>query len=131
MNSIDIEWRYLEAQGNTCDRCGDTGTTLRGLVEELSVECARQGWKVSLKDTPLRADDPADIEQSNLVLINGQALENILPGGFAGRSECPSCCAFTGEAQTFCRTVEFNGRSHDAIPAALIREAVCRVANCC
>jgi len=128
MNQIDIEWRHLEVDGNTCIRCNDTGSTLQQVIERLNEECAPCGWKLSFHDTPL---DATRIPESNGIWLNGQLIEELLPGAAAGESHCESCCDFTGNPQTQCRTVEFGGNHYEAIPESIIREAVCRVAGCC
>jgi len=128
MNQIDIEWRHLEVDGNTCNRCNDTGSTLQQVIERLNEECAPCGWKLSFRDTPL---DATRIPESNGIWLNGQLIEELLPGAAAGESHCESCCDFTGNPQTQCRTIEFGGNHYKAIPESLIREAVCRVAGCC
>ncbi len=127
MKRVNIEWRHLVVDGETCERCGDTGTEVRRAVGQLNAECAGRGYWFELIDTPLHADA---IEESNAILIDGQRLEAILPQASAGSSECTSCGTLTG-AETACRTVEVGGASYEAIPTKLIREAVCRVVPCC
>ncbi len=65
-----------------------------------------------------------------MILINGVPMENIL-GADVSRSPCASCCEVVGEESVCCRTVEHEGHSYEAIPARLIREADCTVAQCC
>lgn len=128
MKQLDIEWRHLEVASNTCLRCSDTGSTLQQVIERLSEECAPCGWKINFHDTIL---DATRIGESNGIWINGKVIEDLLPGAVAGESHCESCCDFTGNPQTLCRTVEFNGDNYEAIPESLIRRAVCQVADCC
>ncbi len=128
MKTLLIEWRHLDRDGNTCLRCSDTGRALDRVVADLAAECAAGGWSIEYRETRLTA---RDIAQSNLILINGQPIEVLLPGARAADSECASCCEFTGQDSTRCRTVEFAGQSFESIPEALIRQAVCRVADCC
>ncbi|MBN2357363.1 DUF2703 domain-containing protein, partial [candidate division KSB1 bacterium] len=40
---------------------------------------------------------PDELAQSNLILLNGIPIENILPNSRAAQSLCPSCCDFTGK----------------------------------
>ncbi|MHB8743040.1 MAG: DUF2703 domain-containing protein [Sulfuricaulis sp.] len=127
MKRLDIEWRHLDKVGNTCRRCSDTGKTLGQTVIELMRECAFRGVQVVYHETKLSTEE---IQQSNMILINNMALESLLPQTSIDSSYCASCCEFTGKP-TFCRTVEYQGRTYEDIPAALIREAVCRVADCC
>lgn len=128
MNTLEIEWKHLDKAGNTCVRCSDTGAALQDVVEKLAEECKPCGWDVQFKETKL---SEREIAESNLILFNGEAIEDILPNAQAAESHCQSCCEFTGEPSTACRTVEFAGNTYEGIPAFLIRQAACEVAHCC
>ena len=128
MKTLEIEWKHLEMDGNTCIRCSDTGKTLQQIVAGLAKQCRPSGWDIKFKETKLTQDK---ISESNMILLNGKPLEEILPNAAAGESLCQSCCKLTGLSSVCCRTVEFNGKSYEAIPAELIRRAVCAVAKCC
>jgi len=131
MKTLTIEWRHLDIEkdgvASTCARCADTGEELADVVESLARECGAKGVEISFKETKL---PPSEVAQSNLVLFNGVPIEEILPGAFASKNECQSCCELIGE-QTYCRTVEYGGRTYETLPAPLIREATCAVAQCC
>jgi len=127
MQTLNIEWRHLVKDGNTCFRCSDTGEALDSMINQLNQECQASGWEIRFIEIPLGA---GDIDQSNMILINGVPIEDILPGAKSASSHCASCCEFTGRF-TECRTVEFGGNRYEAIPEALIRSAVCSVADCC
>lgn len=127
MKNITIEWRHLEVDGSTCERCGNTGDEVKKAVDALNRECAPHDVSFTLQETPLSADS---LEESNAILINGQYLETLLPQAERSDSECCSCGDLVGEAVE-CRTVEFNGQSHETIPADLIRTAACEAAGCC
>jgi hypothetical protein len=127
MKTITIEWLHLEVGGATCERCGDTGAELGRAVEQLRAECAPRGVQIQFRETLL---DPQQIDQSNAILINGVPLEQILPQAEASTSCCPSCSDLTGQAEQ-CRTLVHLGRTHEAIPQDLVRQAVCKVAGCC
>ncbi len=116
MKTLTIEWqRLLDEQKQTCPRCGTT---------EQEVEKA--GWELSrmLADSDVSVDlvkksiDPQtfnkDTLQSNKILIAGKALEEWL-GATTGQSKC---CEVCGESE--CRTVEYGGDTHEAVPADLI-----------
>lgn len=128
MKTLEIEWKHLEKAGETCARCIDTGKALRQVVAELAKECRPAGWEIQFKETKLTL---GEISESNMILLNGEPLEEILPNAAAGESHCQSCCDLTGNSLTCCRTIEFNGKSYEAIPADLIRRSVCAVAQCC
>ncbi len=63
MNSLEIEWRHLDKDGKTCDRCSDTGETVRAACADLVRELEPKGWKVALKETLLTDQDDSGIEQ--------------------------------------------------------------------
>jgi hypothetical protein len=125
MKRLTIEWRHYERAGETCDRCSETGTALRGVIRALETEC--EGLDVAFLER--RLSDEA-IDDSNALLFNGVPIEAVLRDARAGRSPCTSCGELIG-AQVTCRTLEHGDVRYDALPAALIREAACRVAGCC
>ncbi len=119
MNQLEMEWRHLDKEGNTCERCSNTGETVRDAYEALRKELAPKGWGVTLKETLLTENE---IPESNMILLNGTPIEQLLPD--AERSE--NCCASCGEllgAPTRCRTIERHGRTYETIPVSLILEA--------
>ena len=127
MKKIEIEWKHLDKDGSTCIRCADTGKELEKVIGELKRECRGRGMDIFFKETGL---SEKEIDESNAVLINGEKIEHILPQASASSNCCGSCCEFTGR-KTYCRTIELNGETYEAIPGSLIREAVCRVGQCC
>lgn len=130
MKHLEIEWRHLDKEGNTCSRCADTGVALAEVMESLVTECQPCGCNITFKETKL---SETAIAESNLILINGVPIENIIPYATASTSHCASCCElFFPDCQTTaCRTVVVGEQSYEAIPVSLIRQAVCTVAQCC
>ena len=116
MKQVKMEWRHLSQDGQTCDRCADTGREVHRAANGLK----KLGWNVSLTEVLLTEKDLAD---SNLVLINGTPIEDILPGSRKSENCCASCGNMLG-APAMCRTVEYMGQTHEAIPASMIMEAV-------
>ncbi len=127
MREVTVEWLHLDVDGNTCNRCGDTGAEVAAAVAGLRRECAPAGVAIRLVETRL---DGADIARSNLVRVDGVPVEELVPGGEASTSPCGSCSDLTGREES-CRTVVRFGAVHETVPRELIREAVCRVAGCC
>ena len=125
MKELQIEWRHLESEGETCERCGDTGAALRETLAEMAAELEEKGIEVRFTETRLGAER---IEESNLVLLNGVPLEQWLPGAAASENTCCSCSELLA-VDTCCRTVEIEGVTHEALPPDLIREAVRRAAK--
>lgn len=119
MNRLEIEWRHLDKDGKTCDRCSDTGETVRTAYADLIVELKPKGWEVALKETLLTDQE---IPESNSIYLNGIAIEKLLPDTYRSENCCVSCGEILG-APTACRTLERNGQTFEAIPAAMIVEA--------
>lgn len=128
MKKLEIEWKHIEAEGDTCIRCADTGEALDVVVEQLANECRESGWEITFQETII---DIGNISDSNLILLNGHPIESILPGAKSSESHCESCCEFTGDQLTCCRTLDIGGISYEGIPSNIIREAVCEFADCC
>ncbi|MDP2827612.1 MAG: MTH895/ArsE family thioredoxin-like protein [Sulfuricellaceae bacterium] len=116
--SLEIEWRHLVQQGNTCERCDNTGAALQHALQGLTAELGRAGVAVTFRETPL---GPEELAQSNLILFNGKPMEDCL-GAQVSETHCQSCCELVGE-EVNCRAVEINGTVYEAIPEALIRDA--------
>ena len=113
--NIRIEWRHYDKAGATCDRCGDTGANLKQVIAEY----AAQGVVIELQETLLNEEQ---ISQSNLVLINGVPLEELL-AATTGESDCPSCSCLTG-TDTSCRTVQCDGEVFEELTPELIRKGI-------
>ncbi|MDR9500735.1 MAG: DUF2703 domain-containing protein [Desulfurivibrionaceae bacterium] len=127
MERCIIEWRHLDVEGETCDRCAETGQAIVELVHRLQEECRAKGVEILFRETRVAAPE---IGQSNLILVNGVPLESLLPGSRASESSCCSCSELTGQEEC-CRTIIRDDRVYEAIPKEWIREAICRVARCC
>lgn len=123
MKKLTIEWRHFDKEGATCDRCAATGTSVREVVSELRNEMAERGIEVILSEKLIPEELMA---QSNMILFNGVALEDLLDDAAADKNSCPSCSCLTG-AETNCRTVEYKGKTYEDIPGELIRRAAYKV----
>lgn len=119
MNTLVIEWqRLLDEQKETCPRCGSTELEVEKAVRELSQILEESSVAVSLIKKSIDPDTfRKDALQSNKILIAGKTLEEWL-GATTGQSKCCETC---GDAE--CRTVEYGGDTHEAIPAELIVRA--------
>ncbi|MDW7711641.1 MAG: DUF2703 domain-containing protein [Deferrisomatales bacterium] len=125
MKRLVIEWRHLESEGRTCDRCSDTGEAVRKAFADLEKDLAPEGVRVSLVETVLGEDR---VRESNEIRFNGVLLEDLLPAARAGENACCSCTELLA-VETSCRTVEIGEQSLEAIPAELIRQAARRAAG--
>lgn len=122
MKHLEIEWRHLDKDGKTCDRCSETGETVRAAYADLVEELEPKGWEVALKETLLTDQE---ISESNSIYMNGVALETLLPDTRASENCCASCGEILG-APTMCRTLERDCQTFETIPAAVIVEAAHR-----
>jgi len=120
MRTLKIEWRHLDLGKSTCLRCSKTGKTLNQVITELKKELEPKSIKIIFKETKL---SEKEIQQSNMILINGKTLESILYRAKVAENYCSSCTCLTGN-ETYCRTIEYNGETYEEIPEKLIREAV-------
>jgi hypothetical protein len=119
MQTLLVEWqRLLDEEKQTCPRCGSTEREVEKAVQELNQMLAPSDIAVNLVK---KAIDPEtfkkDALQSNMILIAGETLEEWL-GATTVQSKCCETC---GDAD--CRTVEYGGDTHEAIPAELIVRA--------
>jgi hypothetical protein len=112
---IVVEWRHYDKDGLTCNRCCGTGANLRQVV----VDYAGRGVLIELQEILLPFER---ISESNLVLINGVPLEQLLAGA-TGESECASCGCLAGQS-TQCRTVEYDGETFEELTPELLRRGI-------
>lgn len=122
MKKLIIEWRHLDVEGETCNRCYDTGENLAQEVKRLGRALQPQGIEVELSETKL---DDSQIPQSNTILFNDIPIEDIL-NIKVSENYCDSCTSLLGK-ETNCRTIMFEGNEYEDIPAKAIRQAAYKV----
>ena len=122
MKKLNIEWKHLDVEGDTFDRCYDTGENLVQEVKRLNRALNPQGIEVEFTETKL---DDKQIPQSNVILFNGIPLEDILDIQVSN-NYCDSCTTLLG-TETYCRTITFEGNEYEDIPAKAIRQAAYKV----
>ena len=95
---LKVHWqRLVDADGETCDRCGGTQEELRQAVETLKTSLRPLGIQVAFETTELSPEECAkDIMESNRIWMADHPLEEWL-GGEVGASLCGSCCSQLGE----------------------------------
>lgn len=118
MKTLLIEWKHLDVEGETCDRCYDTGENLAQEIKRLNRVLNPKDISVSLVETKL---NDSEIPQSNALLFNEIPIEEILDIKVS-ENFCESCSTLLG-SDTFCRTVIFEGNEYEDIPAKAIRQA--------
>ena len=122
MKTLRIEWRHLDVEGDTCDRCYDTGENLNAEVRRLQRALKPLDIQVEWFETKLNDNQ---IQQSNTILFNGVPIEDILDIEVS-ENYCHSCSALLGN-ETYCRTVIYQGTEYEDVPAKAIREAAYKV----
>jgi hypothetical protein len=118
MEKLIIEWKHLDVEGETCDRCYDTGDNLTNEAKRLKRALQPKGIEVELIETKL---NDTEIPQSNVILFNGVPLEDILKIEIS-KNHCDSCSNLL-ETDIYCRTVIYEGNEYEDIPAKAIRQA--------
>jgi hypothetical protein len=122
---LEILWQRVTVGAETCQRCGDTGESVRRAVALLRAELAPRGIEVALTERTLPPLLPGVLDESNRVFFNGVPLEELL-GAQNGKSHCPSCCDLLGEqmnGQTDCRTLLVDGCEFEALPEEVLVRA--------
>lgn len=122
MKTLVIEWKHLDVEGETCDRCYDTGENLANEVKRLNRALKPRDVEVKWIETKLGADA---IPESNSLLFDGIAIEDIIEIEVL-ENFCESCSALMG-SDTYCRAVKFEGELYEDIPAKAIRKAAYKV----
>ena len=118
---LEIEWKHFAVGDKTCERCGNTGESLRTAVAELRREFTPAGVKINLTETLL---DKERIAESNEIRMNGRLLEDLLAASVVS-TDCPSCSTLAGES-TCCRAIGIDGKQYEDIPPVIIRKAAFR-----
>jgi len=117
-----IEWKHLDAGGETCDRCYDTGENLHAEIKRLQRKLEPKGIVIQLIEIKL---DETNVKESNQILMNGVMIEDIIDLKIMD-NYCASCSDLVG-SETYCRTIIFDGEEYDDIPAKAIRQAAMSV----
>jgi hypothetical protein len=127
MKTRFVEWKHLNCNDRTCECCSETGATLREVVQELNTKCGGGSTEFRYAEVRLPAERVAE---SNVILVDGAPLESFIPGATVAQTECASCADLLGHAAQ-CRAIVADGVTYKAIPAKVIREALCNAAQCC
>jgi hypothetical protein len=119
MRILPLTWqRLVNATGQTCPRCRDTGAEVQAAVDRLHQVLAPLGIEPRLDTIELdESTFLADPVASNRILINGQPLEHWL----VAQTGSSPCCEECGDND--CRTLAVNGQTFEVIPEALVVRA--------
>lgn len=116
---LRIEWRHLEVDGATCDRCSSTGKAAMEAIERLRKDLNTCDVEVEFVEISL---PEGDLPQSNMIILNGIPLESLLERASVIMTDCASCGCLTGR-DTTCRAVVWDGVVHEEITAEMIYSA--------
>lgn len=111
MKPMQILWKRLVKDGETCIRCGDTGRELEAALAKLAAALQPLGIAPVLETQEI--DEAAfkfNPSESNRVWIAGKPVEEWL-GADVGMSRC---CSVWGDSE--CRTLQVGGRTYETIP---------------
>ena len=122
MNKLIIEWKHLDIDGDTCDRCYDTGENLINEIKRLNRSLNSKGIQVEFIDTKL---DSTQVRYSNTIQFNDVPIEEIINIEI-NENYCDSCTDLIGK-DTYCRSVLFDGNIYDDVQAKAIRQASLKV----
>ena len=125
MKHFSVEWKHLEEHGKTCNRCSNTGKIIMDIIRELKDELKERNINVTFTETKLSRENVAE---SNSVFFNGVAIEDILPDINISKNFCASCSCIT-EKETYCRTIEYKGKTYEEIDETIIRKAIWKTVN--
>lgn len=118
MEQLMIEWKHLDVEGETCDRCKETGKNLKDEVDRLNSELNPKGIELILKETRL---DESALEESNAILLNGILIEEVVDIQVV-ENYCASCSELV-EGDAYCRAVVYQGKEYEEVPLNAIRDA--------
>lgn len=119
MKKIEITWqRLVDEKGDTCDRCNKTYLNLESAIEKLKPLLDTIGIEVSFNKKTLSMEEfKKHPLSSNVIIINGKKIEDILNLKI-GQS---SCCGPCGDSE--CRTVIDESEEKEEIEERLIIKA--------
>lgn len=120
---ILIEYLYLDL--NSCDRCIGTDSVLDEVVESLAPTFELAGYSVDYKKVEMTTAELATqcrFVSSPTIRVNGQDICSSV-----AESSC-GCCSDISGTDVDCRVFEYEGRSYEVPPKAMLTEAILKVA---
>lgn len=131
IKKLKIDFLYLDL--SICERCGATDKVLNDALSELKPEL--KAAKVIINKIKIKNDEQArkyDFVRSPTIRINGVDIEKILTGKLNIKNNyCESCVSICGDScsestggGTQCRVVEYKGKTYEAVPKEMIKDAI-------
>ncbi|GAB4443797.1 MAG: hypothetical protein OHK0040_14470 [bacterium] len=123
MEKLVVAWqRLLNEAGETCDRCNKTYLNLEKVISVLKPALLNFGIEIVFEKKALSLEEfKKDPLQSNIILIDGRPLEDLLNLKI-GSSEC---CGPCGDSE--CRTILDNDGEKEEVEERLILKAIFKV----
>ena len=122
--TLNIHWKRLVKDEETCPRCGSTEEELTKAVKTLEKYLTPLGFRINLEKSELTVDEFKKAPlQSNTITINNQLLKTIL-NAETGQSPCCDVCG-----PTDCRTITIDDQTYETIPEELIIKAALTTAT--
>ncbi|MEE9406287.1 MAG: DUF2703 domain-containing protein [Candidatus Aenigmarchaeota archaeon] len=129
---LEIDFLYLDL--TTCERCKASDKVLDEALDELRAEL-RTVKELRVNKIRITSDKEAkryDFVRSPTIRVNGVDIEEILTGNLEIKDNyCESCegvcgksCQETSGCGTRCRIVEYKGKTYEAVPKEMIKDAI-------
>ena len=125
---------FLSLELSVCKRCQATDKVLDKVLDELR-EKIRDVKELTVNKIKIKSDKEAkkyNFVRSPTIKINGIDIEEILTGKLEIKDNyCESCVSGCGKSclevtggGTQCRVVEYKGKTYEAVPKEMIKEAI-------
>lgn len=132
---LEIDFLYLDL--STCERCQATDKVLDEALDELREEL-KNVKEIKVNKIKIMSDEEAkkhNFVRSPTIKINSVDIEEILTGKLEEKDNyCESCAGVCGDAcsevsggGTKCRIVEYRGKTYEAVPKEMIKDAIRKV----
>lgn len=126
---MKIDFLYLDL--SVCERCQVTDKVFDEALDELREEL-KNVKELTINKIKITSDEEAkkyDFARSPTIRINDVDIEEILTGKLDIKDNyCASCSGITCcGTDSKCRVVEYKGRTYDAVPKEMIKDAIRRV----
>lgn len=123
--NVLVEYLYLDLE--TCDRCMGTAAVLDEVMVALSPALALAGYSVEYKKVEMATAEIAAqyrFLSSPTIRVNGQDIcESV------AESDCGCCGKISGTA-TDCRVFEYEGKSYEVPPKAMLAASILKAVFC-
>lgn len=116
---VIIDYLYLDLQ--TCDRCIGTDKVLEEVISELTPALELAGLSVTYRKTEIMTAHMAEeyrFLSSPTIRVNGRDICSTV-----SESNC-ACCGEISGTDVDCRVFEYEGKSYDVPPKAMLAEAI-------